>query len=276
MSDRFIILTWHSVNVLDDSYAGNDLVAFERDLQALARLGWTVLPLADALALQAEGGLPTRAAVLTLDDGSIMDFRAFDHPTCGRQVSAFERLRRFASAQGRGTRHRPHVSSFVIASPDARAELDRSDYMGLGVWPDDWWREANDSGLMAIENHSWDHNHASLARTLQRDNRRGDFRRIDTDAECRGEVDRASDYIERVAGRRPRFFAYPYGQASDYLRGEYLPRFGPGLGLDAALGCDPEPVTPASDRWFLPRYMCGRDWRSPEELAGLLADAQAA
>jgi peptidoglycan/xylan/chitin deacetylase (PgdA/CDA1 family) len=274
MSDRFIILTWHSVNVLDDSYAGNDLVAFERDLQALDRLGWTVLPLADALALQAQGRLPSRAAVLTLDDGPVLDFRAFDHPTCGLQASAFQRLQRFAAGADR--RHVPHVTSFVIASPEARDELDRSDYMSLGVWPDDWWRAANESGLMAIESHSWDHNHASLAGTLQRDNRRGDFRLIDTEPECRGEVDRASDYIERVAGRRPRFFAYPYGQASDYLRGEYLPRVGPALGLDAALGCDPEPVTAAADRWFLPRYMCGRDWRSPEELVLLLADAEAA
>lgn len=273
MSNRFIILAWHSINVLDDSYAGNDLVAFGQDLEQLDRMGWTVLPLGEALALQASDRLPPRAAVLTLDDGAITDFRAFDHPICGMQLSAFERLRRFAVARGPDSRHRAHATSFVIASPDARAELDRSDYMGLGVWPDDWWREASETGLMAIENHSWDHNHASLARTLQRDNRRGDFRLIDTEAECRGEVDRASDYIERVSGRRPRFFAYPYGQASDYLRGEYLPRFGPELGLDAALGCDPEPVTPASDRWFLPRYMCGRDWSSPNGLERLLSDA---
>jgi peptidoglycan/xylan/chitin deacetylase (PgdA/CDA1 family) len=127
--------------------------------------------------------------------------------------------------------------------------------------------------MMAVENHSWDHNHASLARTLQRDNRRGDFKRIDCEEECRGEIDQASDYIERVAGRRPRFFAYPYGEASDFLRRDYLPRRGPEIGLAAALGCDPEPVTNRSDRWFLPRYMCGRDWSSADDLYRLLDDA---
>lgn len=271
MASRFVILTWHSVHVHDDTHVGNDLVAFSEDLERLDALGWTILPLADALARLDAGDLPARTAVLTLDDGSVMDFRAFDHPTCGRQDSAFQRLQRFAARAD--PRHLPHVTSFVIASPEARAELDRADYMSLGVWPDDWWRAANETGMMAVESHSWDHNHASLARTLQRDNRRGDFRLIDTEAECRGEVDRASDYIERVAGRRPRFFAYPYGQASDYLRGEYLPRFGPALGLDAALGCDPQPVTSASDRWFLPRFMCGRDWSSADGLAALLDDA---
>ena len=83
MSDRLIILTWHSINVLDNTHAGNDLVAFGEDLELLDRLGWTILPLAEALARRAAGTLPERVAVLTMDDGSIMDFHDFEHPTCG-------------------------------------------------------------------------------------------------------------------------------------------------------------------------------------------------
>jgi len=273
MTNRLIILTWHSINVLDNTRAGNDLVAFSEDLALLHRLGWTILPLVDALARLDSGDLPARTAVLTLDDGSIMDFHQFDHPTCGRQTSAIERLRRFAEGLPDDSPHVAHVTSFVIASPDARAELDRVDYMSLGVWPDDWWRQANQSGLMSVESHSWDHNHGSLARTAQRNNERGAFRLIETESECRAEVERASDYIEFRSGRRPRFFAYPYGQASDYLRYEYLPARGRSLGLEAALGCTPEPVTPASDRWFLPRFVCGRDWKSAAEFEAVLDDA---
>ncbi|MDT8437698.1 MAG: polysaccharide deacetylase family protein [Wenzhouxiangellaceae bacterium] len=273
MTDRFVVLAWHSIHVVENQPAGNDLMAFSEALEVLDREHWTVLPLASALAGLAAGTLPARVAVLTLDDGSVMDFEPFDHPTCGPQHSIYQRLQRFRAELPAETRHRLHASSFVIASPDAREELDRTDYMGLDVWRDDWWRAANASGLMSIESHSWDHNHASLSHSAQRDNRRGDFFGIETEAECRVEIDRASDYIARCSGCRPRYFAYPYGQASDYLRCDYLPRRGPELGLEAALGCDPEPVTADADRWFLPRYMCQRDWNSAEGLSKLLADA---
>lgn len=273
MNPRIIILTWHSINVLDNTHAGNDLIAFSEDIALLDRSGWTILSLTDALVGLDAGTLPHKTAVLTVDDGSIMDFQDFDHPTCGRQSSIFNRLSVFAHELQATSRHRPHVTSFVIASSNARDELDRVDYMGLGVWPDDWWQAANQSGLMNVESHSWDHNHGSLARTAQRNNERGDFGRIETLQECRVEVDRASDYIERRSGRRPMFFAYPYGQASDYLRREYLPRHGKPAGLAAALGCSPEPVTRDSDRWFLPRYVCSRDWKSTTELSSVLKDA---
>lgn len=273
MTDRFVILAWHSIHVIDNTIAGNDLIAFSEALDMLDRTGWTILPLGEALARLDGGGLPEKTAVLSADDGSVMDFEAFDHPTCGRQRSLYHRLQAFAATLPADTRHVPHLSSFVIASPEARAELDRTDYMSLGVWRDDWWRAANDSGMISIESHSWDHNHGSLETTAQRDNRRGDFTFIDTEAECRIEIDEASDYIARRTGRRPQFFAFPYGQASEYLRREYLPRRGRDLGLRAALACDPEPVTKAGDRWFLPRYMCGRDWRTASELHTLLKGA---
>ncbi len=267
-----IILTWHSINVLGQGYAENDPLAFREDIQQLDRQGWRILPLDEALTHLAAGQLDQPTAVLTVDDGSILDFEDFDHPSFGPQTSLFHSLRAFRDSQPPSSRHRPHLTSFVIASPEARKELDDKDYMSLNVWPDHWWQDANRSGLISIESHSWDHNHASLARSAQRDNRRGDFRLIDTEAECRIEVDQASDFIETRAGRRPAFFAYPYGQASDYLREVYFPDHGQRLGLRAALGCDPAPVTRQSDRWFLPRYMCGRDWHQPEDLTQILND----
>ncbi len=268
-----IILTWHSIKVLDNSYSGNDPLAFQHDLQLLDRLGWRIQPMRKALKALESGTLNQPTAILTVDDGSILDFSDFEHPSCGRQTSLFNSLERFARSDTRHAHHEPHLTSFVIASPEARAELDRKDYMSLNVWPDHWWRAANDSGLLSIESHSWDHNHASLQRSVQRDNRRGDFRWIETDAECQAEIDQASDYIEQTAGRRPEYFAYPYGQASDYLRQDYLPREAGRLGIKAALGCEPEPVTLQSDRWFLPRYMCGRDWKQPDDLVYILKSA---
>lgn len=270
MNDRLVILTWHSVNVLDNSYAGNDLIAFSEDLLQLDRMGWTIVPLEFGLNRLASGDLPERAVALSADDGSILDYGTFAHPSCGTQTGLALRLRRLLDEHTLDARHQAVISSFVIASPEARAELDRRVTGGLNLWPDSWWREANASGLMQIESHSWDHNHDVLERTAQRDNRRGDFRAIETAAECRVEVDQASACIERLSGRRPRFFAYPYGQFSNYLRDQYLPEYGPALGLQAALSCEPEPVTRRSNRWQLPRFVCGRDWKSPQEFRQLL------
>ncbi|MFU8833120.1 MAG: hypothetical protein ACNA7J_13345, partial [Wenzhouxiangella sp.] len=60
MDRGFPILTWHSVNVIDNSYAGNDLVAFDSDLKLLDRLGWTIRPLDEALDGLATATLPPK------------------------------------------------------------------------------------------------------------------------------------------------------------------------------------------------------------------------
>jgi hypothetical protein len=268
----FKILAWHSINVSENTYNGSDQVAFAEDLRTLDRCGATIWPLADALRALDQGALPDNVVVLTADDGAILDFLPFAHPTCGPQPGLYRTLRDFAADVGPGSRHRAHISCFVIASPEARAELDRKDFLGLDVWHDRWWRDANATGLVSVESHSWDHNHPSLERTCQRENRRGDFRAIETEPECRAEIDQASDYIETKAGRRPRFLAYPWGQASDYMIKDYLPRRGAGIGLEAALACFPAPVDAKSDRWNLSRYMFNHDWKSGQDLAALLRD----
>ncbi len=269
-SARFKILAWHSINVNENTYKGSDQIAFADDLRTIHRCGARIWPLADALQALRAGSLPDNIVVLTADDGSILDFMPFEHPRCGHQPGFYRILSDFAKEVGEEAGHRPHLSCFVIASPEARAELDRKDFLGLGVWHDRWWADATASGMISVESHSWDHNHPSLAKTCQRDNLRGDFRSIETEEECRSEVDRASDYIEAKTGRRPQFLAYPWGQASAYMIEEYLPMRGPSLGLRAALGCFPIPVDVDSDPWNLPRYMFNHDWESGEELEEIL------
>jgi peptidoglycan/xylan/chitin deacetylase (PgdA/CDA1 family) len=228
------------------------------------------MSLSNALSRQRSNTLPPKTVVLTADDGPILDYADFLHPTCGFQKSLLTRLREFRALSPNVREHDLHLSVFAIASPDARAELDRTDYMSLGVWPDDWWLDANQSGLICVENHSWDHNHASLQRTVQRHNERGHSHNIETWAEAYNEVERASDFIELKSGRRPKFFAYLYGHASHFLKSTYFPSEGPKLGLDGALGTEPAPVTEACPRWCLPRLLFGRDWRRPDEFRCLL------
>ncbi len=280
------ILTYHPIHVVENTYEGSDLVALERDLATIERLGIPVRPLHE---LFPPPGTDPRSppgiadvgpcVAITFDDGSVFDYVDHDHPTCGRQRSAATILREAARTHRTLAAARPLAATFVIASPAARAELDRKDYGGGNYWPDDWWAQAAASGVLSVESHSWDHNHASLERSVQRDNVRGTFRNIETWDEAEAEIARSLDYIAARSGVRPRFFAYPWGEASDYLAREYLPRRGPALGLHAALSGPDKArgfATRASDRWLVPRLICGSDWKAPGELEALLRALRAA
>ena len=166
-----------------------------------------------------------------------------------------------------------HATSFVIASPAARAILDRTCMVGRGWWADEWWPEAAREGLVAIESHSWDHNHDTLPETAQREQVKGTFRSIDTHGDADAEIRAAADFIDaHCAPHRSTLFAYPYGESNDYLV----------RGVPAALRARAPRARGVLDRsrrrsrririaGCLPRYVCGRDWRDPAELQSLLS-----
>jgi len=267
-----LVLTYHSMNVLGNAYGDNDHVALARDLRLLDAAGWRIVSL-DRLvdAWEADALAGERLVALTFDDGGALDARDVVHPSCGPQPSFLAILRDFAAEAG-GRQPGLHASSFVIASPEARAELDRKDFLGLGWWDDGWWRAANDSGLLSVESHSWDHNHPSLSATAM--SVPGRFDTLATEAEAEIEFAQASDYIEGRSGRRPRFFAWPWGQASAFAAGEWLPRHAARIGLRAAFSTEPAPLARQCHRFALPRHVCGEHWRAPAELKALLAAAE--
>lgn len=268
---RVPILTYHSNNVGGNDYADNDHVALAADLRRLHAEGVRIVPLARVVdAFLGEGGEePVENAVaLACDDGSWFDWHDLDHPTCGPQRSFANILRDFSAETGAPAR----ITSFVIVSPSARAELDRTCLVGRGWWGDDWYAAADREGIVAIESHSWDHNHATLARTAQHAQAKGTFRTIDTYADADAEIRIANDWLDaNVRTPRSGLFAYPYGETNDYLVRDYLPNRIGEHRLRAAFGTDPEPVTRRSSRWNLPRYVCGHHWRSADELARLVA-----
>lgn len=270
---RALVLTYHSANVNGRDYASNDHVALAADLAAIAASGWRFATLDEVLArvVDGSGDNDERLIALTCDDGLTLDAEDFDHPAHGPQRGFLGILKDFVATQPADAPcGRPHLSSFVIVSPDAREQFDSKDFLSLGLWGEHWWRPAQATGLMAIESHSWDHNHPSIDPTAHKTNARGRFDRIDTPDECEAEITQASAYIDQLTGRSPRHFAYPWGQASDYLRHDWLPRRGPQIGLAAAWSCEPRPVAPGDERWFLPRFVCGQDWRSENALKTLL------
>lgn len=134
-----------------------------------------------------------------------------------------------------------------------------------------WWADAHNSGLMGIQNHSWDHNHVSVTTVCEENQNKGRFDTIDTYEECHQEIVQAGCYIaQKTSSLWPTLFAYPYGQSSDYLRTVYFPRFAHEHRTLAAFGADGGYVTRSSSRWNLPRFVCGAHWRDTETLSRIV------
>lgn len=265
---RVPVLTYHASTVGGPDYAGNDHVAFASDLAAATRLGWRIVPL--QWVVEQRLGLArrdlTRCLALSCDDGTVLDVHDVDYPGQGRQPSFLGLLDALSSQPDR------HLTCFVIASPEARARMDRDCLHGLGWMGEDWWLPAQATGRIAIGNHSWDHNHAVMAGSAPEDLPRGDFFAIDRPGFADFQIRQAADYLAaRLGPGRCPLFAYPFGHAPDYLVREWLPAQGPGLGLQAAFGTQGGAVGPDSDPWNLPRYVCGLHWTSPAEFEALLA-----
>ena len=268
------VLTYHSMKIHGNAYADNDLVALAHDLETIHARGFRIVPLAHLVAEWRR--LPSawdgqRIVALTCDDGGDFDFTDLPHPTAGVQRSVLNILRDFHVRHPDAS---PHMTSFVIVSPEARVELDKSCMIGRGWWNDTWWREAAASGFMDIANHSWDHNHDALPERFSHGVARGTFHSIATRALADAEIRVAQDFLLRhVPNPGNSLFAYPYGEHSGYLVDEYFARFAPELSLAAAFSSGPDYFTADAHPWKIPRFVFGQDWKSSAELEALLAAA---
>jgi hypothetical protein len=270
---RVPVLTYHAVNIAGNEYANNDHVAFAADLRLIDDLGLRIVPLhwvVDRILGDDRRALEDCVA-LTCDDGSDFDWVDLDHPQHGVQRSLFNCMQDFIAERGAQAQPDLHLTCFVIASAQAREHLDRNCLAGRGWMSDRWWREANASGRLAIENHSWDHNHAAIPLPGLLGMERGTFFPVDNRERADAQIATAARAIDAViAPQRTSLFCYPFSQVNDYLRTEYFPRHEHEHGMRAAFGDGAEPVNAGSDRWNLPRYICGWHWKSPVELGRIL------
>ena len=271
------ILTWHAMSVNGADYATNDHIAFREDLERLHAARLRIVPLRAIVAALREGRLESlRGCVgLSFDDGSDFDFHDLPHPRWGPQRGMAGMLADFRARHGPDAQPDLHATSFTIVSPEARAELDRTCMIGGRWWNDAWYREAEASGLLAVESHGWDHNHVSLSSTATSASR-GTFD-IREGHEAEVEIGHAAAVLRDLRERGGDvLFAYPYGSAADFLAERWLPARGDALGIPAAFSAsDAEPASAGVSRWRIPRYVCGDHWKSTEGLDAILRDAHA-
>jgi peptidoglycan/xylan/chitin deacetylase (PgdA/CDA1 family) len=283
-----VILTYHSHRVLGNEYAVNDHVALRLDLVSIAATGHRIVPLERIVSAlegrasghESEGDEPWVA--ITFDDGPAFDVRDFRHPRLGTQPSFLRIMREFARTPEGRRQDGLCATSFVIASPAARRIMETTfdpqcTYLEPGSMSDDWWGSAARCGLIAIANHSWDHLHSALPEVAHSRQARGDFRKVLCNEDADRQIRDAARYIaDRTEGRSVPFFAYPFGHCNAFLADEYLPRARNGGRplVRAAFTVEPRTVAGGESVWRVPRYVCGQDWKSADELCAILKTGQ--
>jgi peptidoglycan/xylan/chitin deacetylase (PgdA/CDA1 family) len=271
-----LVLAYHSHNISGSDYATNDHVALASDLETLTGAGARIVPaehIAEVVRSGAVGGDGQVEVAITFDDGPVFDFADFVHPRFGAQRGFINIFRDF-HARHPGAQPALQGTSFVIASPGARAAMERAESCGYTFLSDwlthDWWAAAADSGLLAIGNHSWDHVHHAVDEIATTRGVRDNFEAVDNYADADREIREAGAYINSHVGGRCRVFAFPFGHVNGYLVNDYLPQRRQEHGMVAAFGTCGRPVRPGDSVWNIPRAVCGYHWKSPAELVTLL------
>lgn len=275
---KAFVLTYHSHNISGCDYETNDHVALAADLRILTESGVRIVPLERIVDALRRGDLADDGdeswVALTFDDGPMFDFVDFVHPRFGPQRSFVNVIRDFAAQAGATAQPELHATSFVIASPEARAAMERAEGCGFPDLPgwlnDGWWKEAVRSGLLAIGNHSWDHVHRAVGRTAIVAEERDDFTRVASYIDADREIRRAADFIRERSGAACEYFAYPFGHVNQFLVEDYMPCRAQEHGMAAAFGVDGRSLTAGDSIWNIPRAVCGYHWKCPEELRMLL------
>lgn len=276
-----LVLAYHSHHVVGDDYGLNDHVALAQDLELITSAGFRIVPLAAFVAAwESKERMPEAGPLiaLTFDDGPVYDVAGFVHPVFGEQRSFLNILRDFQAKHARQVQPDLHATSFVIASPEARSVFEQTfdteyTYLGPQSMGDDWWSAAIESRMISIANHSWDHLHPALSVVAHSRQALTDFRQVVTLEDANAQIAAASAFISRrTDGKALPFFAYPFGQYNDFLVSSYFPQHSIS-GVRAAFSIDPRPVEKEDSVWCLPRYVCGDDWRSPDELLRILMES---
>ncbi|MCF6263621.1 MAG: polysaccharide deacetylase family protein [Xanthomonadales bacterium] len=274
------IFTYHSQNIRSNRYGENDHVSLKADLEDLHTHGKRLISLTtlvDWLLAGVDDGSLDDAVCITFDDGCKLEISDEIVPGYGLQTSFLSILKDFREQQSVDTPHQVRATTFVLADAAVREQMDRESLFGLGWMQADWWAAVKAEGIIDVQSHGWDHLHNMQPDVLGEKLPHARFVSVDSFAQCELQVFRAGQVIASgTDGVKPQYFAYPYGAASVYMRDTYLPENINRTGIRAAFSTQPAHVTLATSRWNIPRYVCGRDWQTPQQFAAILDGSFAA
>ncbi|MDA3933925.1 MAG: polysaccharide deacetylase family protein [Gammaproteobacteria bacterium] len=260
------VLCYHAHIISSNDYAGNAHIALAEDLELIQSCGKRIMPLhwiIDWLEGKRADTELENAVGLSFDDGTLLDFQAVVHPQYGNLPGMLPIIQRFARRYPQDQAS-VHASCFVISSPLARAQADRYLLHDLNWLTSDWWLKAQASGMISIENHSWDHNMAVATEAMSTPS--NSFSGVRTAPQANYQILGSSELIELITGVRPYLFAYPYGDVNDYLALDYLPGTESQSGLRGAFTTTGNHIDRNADRWKLSRYVHGFHWTCSKEL----------
>lgn len=289
------VLLYHSYQLASPcDYANNASKALEADLEAIKRSGFTIIPLrwiAEWAVGQRDGrSLPEKVVGISFDDGHIQDWNdsSFTNSQCPTTKSFKTVLKEFKNRHPDLPPYSPKATIFAIGSPLAR------ELIGGATLSDDWWKSANKSGVLEIQNHGADHDHASIKKRMYdqelksyipiatethlKRSGKNNFLRIDTYEEAKLEVLNSANYIKKKTGVHPTLFAYPFGHASIYMKEKFFPDHKNLHKTFAAFCIEGDKkaenyVSRKSDRYCLRRFSYGHSWKSPTELQSILNES---
>ncbi len=268
------ILTYHSLHAPGNDYHDNDHVALEADLQLIRQYGFTPISLktiTDWLNPALEFTLAEGLYIgISFDDGCDHDFFDFSYPGIPTLKSFYNIL--LANNDIHTDAPAFTATSFVIASPHARSILDQVCIAGRNQWRDNWWCDANQTGLISVANHSWDHTHPGLDFVAQHEQTRGNFHCINNWHDADIQILQAEWYIQHKLGTQTDgLFAYPYGHTNTFLTEEYFPYHASTFA--GAFDASGEYVSATTNCWKIPRFVCADHWTQPQQLETILQGA---
>ena len=276
---RGAIFCYHAQNCGDGKDAISDHESLQDNLDAIARFNLPIIPLetiARALTDPLDHPLPDYFVGLSADDGTYLDWHDYQHPSLGLQKSFAGIVNEHCDQHA--LPKSGMLTSFVIASPEARSLIDEECYASLPLSDEDWWQEAADEGLIHIENHSWDHAHPAVGDAALDPDSLGSFQAVAGEEIAAAQITQAQSYINdncRQSNRHSCLFAYPYGHTNNYLISQFLPNQGRNSGIVGAFSTERAFVTYNTNPYCIPRFVCGEAWNVPTEFDAILTSLTA-